>query len=235
MKTYRILWLSLCFPVGVIGAAVGVVLSSAAVAFLFVVSGVFGSLLTLCLAKAFWRRGARGRLRLLAGSALVAGFSGGAFVAYASLLGPGVLLLAVGVLASSPYAVTTYRRWLSSVRAPWASQLDAVVRALAYASPESAQFHPLPQLRDLTDEQLCNRWRTSYRATRRRSSAARLSADTAERQVYLDELEHRNARGFAAWLVAGPEAAENPLPYLTGDHFGAVPPVDWDELTRGHG
>lgn len=233
MKTYRILWLSICVPVGVIGAAVGVVVSPAAVAFLFVVSGVLGSLLTLCLAEAFWRRGARGRLRLLAGSALVAGFSGGAFVAYASLLGPGGLLLAVGVLASSPYAVTTSSSWMRSVRAPSASQLDAVVRALAYASPESAQFQPPPE-RALTDEQLCKRWRASYRATRRRSSVARLSADAAERQVYLDELEHRNARGFAAWLASGPEAAEDPLPYLTGDHIH-VPVVDWDELTRGHG
>ena len=50
--------------------------------------------------------------------------------------------------------------------------------------------------------------------------------------MYLDELERRSSRGFAAWLTAGPEAAEDPLPYLTG-HRADAPTVDWDELTRG--
>ena len=92
-----------------------------------------------------------------------------------------------------------------------------------------------PELRDLTDEQLCKRWRASYRASQRQqSSAVKLIAAVAERQMYLDELERRNASGFAAWLAAGPQAAEDPLPYLTGDRVDA-PAVDWDELTRGQG
>ena len=52
--------------------------------------------------------------------------------------------------------------------------------------------------------------------------------------MYLDELERRNASGFAAWLASGPEAAEDPLPYLTRDHID-TPAVDWDELTRRQG
>ena len=52
--------------------------------------------------------------------------------------------------------------------------------------------------------------------------------------MYLDELERRNASGFAAWLASGPQAAGDPLPYLTADHID-VQAVDWDELTRGHG
>jgi hypothetical protein len=122
-------------------------------------------------------------------------------------------------------------RWFRAVRTPSAAQLDALARSFDYANPESAH----PQLRDLTDEQLCKRWRASYRASQRQqSSAVKLIAAVAERQMYLDELERRNSGGFAAWLAAGPQAAEDPLPYLNGDRVDA-PAVDWDELTRGQG
>jgi hypothetical protein len=231
METYRVLWLSACVPLGAIGAAVGLVISPAAVTFLFIVAGSVGSLLTLCLFDTYWERGTGGRLRLLAGGALVVGTSVGAFVGYASLLGPGVLLLAAAVLAGSPYAVRASSRWFRAVRTPSAAQLDALARSFDYANPESAH----PQLRDLTDEQLCKRWRASYRASQRQqSSAVKLIAAVAERQMYLDELERRNSGGFAAWLAAGPQAAEDPLPYLNGDRVDA-PAVDWDELTRGQG
>ena len=165
MKTYRVLWLSVCVPLGVIGAAVGLVISPAAVAFLFIVVGVVGSLLTFCLVDAYWERGTGGRLRLLAGGALVAGTGVGAFVGYAALLGPGVLLLAAAVLAGSPYAVHAAGRWFRSVRTPSTAQLDALARAFAYANPDSTQFRPPPELRELTDEQLCRRWRASYRSS----------------------------------------------------------------------
>ncbi|MBF4766273.1 hypothetical protein ISU10_00660 [Nocardioides agariphilus] len=232
MEIYRVLWLSVCVPLGAIGAAVGLVVSPAAVVFLFIVVGAVGSV-TFCLFDAYWERSTAGRLRLLAGGALVAGTGVGAFVGYASLLGPGVLLLAAVVLAGSPYAVKAAGRWFRSFRTPSTAQLDAVARAFAYASPEYAQFRA--PVRDLTDEQLCKRWRASYRASQRQqSSAVKLIAGVAERQMYLEELERRNSSGFAAWLAAGAEAAEDPLPYLNGDRVDA-PAVDWDELTRGQG
>jgi hypothetical protein len=62
----------------------------------------------------------------------------------------------------------------------------------------------------------------------------KLIAAVAERQMYLDELERRNSSGFATWLAAGPEAAEDPLTYLNG-HAVEAPALDWDELTRGQG
>jgi MFS family permease len=232
MEIYRVLWLSVCVPLGAIGAAVGLVVSPAAVVFLRIAAGAVGSV-TLCLFDAYWGRSTTGRLRLLAGGALVGGTGGGAFVGIASLLGPGVLLLAAVVLAGSPYAVKVSGRWLRSLRTPSTAQLDAVARAFAYASPEYAQFRA--PVRDLTDEQRCKRWRASYRASQRQqSSAVKLIAGVAERQMYLEELERRNSSGFAAWLAAGAEAAEDPLPYLNGDRVDA-PAVDWDELTRGQG
>ncbi len=234
MEIYRVLWLSVCVPLGAIGAAVGLVVSPAAVVFLFIVSGIVGSLLTFCLVDAFWERGTGGRLRLLAGGALVPGTGAGAFVGYASLLGPGVLLLAAVVLAGSPYAVKASGHWFRSVRTPSAAQLEALARAFDYANPESIRFRPPLELGELTDEQLCRRWRVSYKSSPRQPSAVQRIAALAERQMYLDELERRNASGFAAWLASGPETAGNPLPFITGDRVDA-PAVDWDELTRGQG
>jgi hypothetical protein len=232
MSAYRALWQWTCVLLGVTGTAAALTVSPAAVAVLFVVFGCLGSLLTMGLISEYWELRARGRLRLLAVGWLVAGTSAGAFIGYASFLGPGVLLLSGAALGGSPSAVKASRRWLRSIRTPTAAQLDAVARAFASTSPEYVQFGR-PELRDLTDEQLCRRWRASCKSSQRRPSAAQLVALVGERQTYLDELERRNAKGFAAWLVSGPQT-EDPLPYLTGD-AGAVSTVDWDELTRGTG
>jgi hypothetical protein len=233
MRAHRILWRSICVLLGLTGTAVTLTISPSMVAVLFIFLGVLGILGTLCLSDAYSEQNISGRLRLLTGGALLPGVSGAAFVGYASLIGPGVFLLAAAVFAGSPYAVANSSRWLRSVRTPSAAQLDAVARALSYASPESARLRA-PGLQDLTDEQLCKRWRASYRAARRQSSPVKLIAGLAERQVYLDELERRNETGFAAWLAAGPHAAEDPLPYLAGD-VTPDPPLDWDELIRGQG
>ncbi len=234
MKTYRLLWLSLSVPMAVIGATVGFVVSPAGATCLLIVVGVVGSLLMLCLSDSFWEERAPGRLRLLVRGAPVAGAGAGAFVGYASLFGPGVLLIGAAALLTSPYAVRIVGRWLRSARTPSAAQLDAVARAFAYASPEAALYRA-PGLHDLSDEQLCRRWRASFRASQRQqSSPVKLIAAVAERQMFLEELERRNSSGFAAWLAAGPGAVDDPLPYLSG-HWVEAPAVDWDELTRDQG
>ncbi len=232
MTTYRALWHGSCMVLGVIGAAAAVMVSPAGVAMLFVVLGAVGSLLTMCLVSEFWEVRARGRLRLLALGWAVAGTGGAAFIGYASFLGPGVLLLAGAVLGGSPKAVEAVSRRLRSMRTPTADQLDAVARAFAYANPEYIQYGR-PGLRDLTDEQLCRRWRATCKSSQRRPSAAQLVALVGERQMYLDEIERRNSQGFAAWLASGPHA-EDPLPYLSGDSDPGST-LDWDELTRGTG
>ena len=235
METYRVLWLSICVPLGVIGATVALAVSP----------GGRGVLV----------RRLRGRgqpaddvpRRARTGSAAREVGCGSWRAGHwsqepASVPSSGTRPSWARVSScsqprswrASPYAVKAAGRWLRSVRTPSTAQLDAVARAFAYASPEFAQFRA-PELRDLTDEQLCKRWRASYRAAQRQqSSAVKLIAAVAERQMYLDELERRNSSGFAAWLAAGPQAAEDPLPYLNGDRVDA-PAVDWDELTRGQG
>jgi amino acid transporter len=193
MRAYRVLWLNICVSLGVVGALVAFAVSPAVVAFLFIASGVIGSLLTMCLVSRYSERGGRGG-----------------------------------------WLRRTFGRWLRSLPTPSPAQLDAVACAFGYASPESAHLRA-PGLRALTDEQVCKRWRTSYRASERQQwSAVELIVAVAERQTYLDELERRNRHGFAAWLAASPEAAEDPLPYFIGNRVDS-PAVDWDELTRGPG
>jgi hypothetical protein len=138
----------------------------------------------------------------------------GALVGYTVLLGPGGVLLLVGlVLVSSPYCVRSFRRWLASV-------------------PASLSDQPSVALDALTDEQLCRAWRASYAALQRQSSAARAVTAVAERQRYLDELERRNPDGFAAWLASGAQSPGSPMPYLTGSRAEPTE-INWDELTRG--
>jgi hypothetical protein len=234
MKTHRVLWLSVYVPLNATGAAVALVVSPAAAAFLSAVAALVAALLTMFVVDEYWERGMGGRLGLSAVGALVAGTSVGALFGYAALLGPSVLLLVVAVFVSSPAAVKAAGRWHGSVRSPTTARLDAAARSLPYATPESAQSRA-PDLRALSDEQLCKRWRANYRASQRKQpSTEELIAAVAERQRFIDELERRNRSGFAAWLAAGPQAAEDPMPYFGWDRLDA-PTVDWDELTRRHG
>lgn len=142
--------------------------------------------------------------------------------------------MVLAVLVTSPYAVRTYVRWLLSFRTLSPAQLDKMVRALGYASPEYLTFQPPSGVDALTDEELCHSWRVSCTALGSQPSAAQTAATVTERQTLLDELERRNPRGFAAWLASEAWTPGNPLPYLTRG-WTDQPVINWDELTRGPG
>ncbi len=233
MKVYRTWWYRTCALVGMIGVVAALATSPEAVAVVFILLGVVGTIVTLCLGDTFWGQTTRGRARLLLIGAAVPGSCFAALIGYGATLGAGVLLIATAVLIGSPPAVTFANKMVRSVPTPSAAQLEAVAHALACTNPAFALSRSA-SVSDLTDEQLCKRWRASYRASQRRTSALELISGVAERQVYLDELERRNRAGFTVWLTAGPEAADNPLPYLTDEHRDA-PVLDWDQLTRDQG
>jgi hypothetical protein len=153
---------------------------------------------------------------------------------YASLLGPGVLLLAAAVFAGSPYAVKAPGRWFRSVRTSSAAQLDAVARAFAYASPESTGSGCRRTCTSSPMSSYANGGEPVTSHLRDSRQRSKLIAGVAERPMYLDELARRNPSGFGAWLASGPQIAGDPMPYLTADHIDAAT-VDWDELTRGTG
>jgi hypothetical protein len=232
MSAYRLLWLVVCAVLAFVGGSVAVVLFPAALVCVLVAFGLVGSILALCLISEYGKSPPPHRLRLVVKGALVGGTTAGAFIGFAVLLGAGAFLLAISVLASSPYAVRTYGRWLGSTPTPTASQLDALAHAFAYASPEYVAMPQTPGLPDLTDEQLCQGWRASYMALQQQLSPSQTVATVAQRQGYLDEFDRRNPRGFAAWLAAGARAPGNPLPYLVRARVDS-PTINWDELTRG--
>jgi hypothetical protein len=223
MKIYMRLWLVACVPLAAVGASVAFVISPVAVTLLFIYFGVVGMLMTLGFVAEYWERSSDGRMRLLAGGAVVGGGAACSFIGFASLLGAGVFLLAVLVLASSPYAVRTSRRWLGVVQR--SRCMERLAHACAYAHPHYVARPPM-DLSTLTDEQLCYRWRVSYLALLH-SSAGQMKETVVERQNYLDEFERRNPSGFDAWLASGPLASASPMPYLVD-----VPAINWDDLTR---
>lgn len=232
MKAYRVVWLAVCATLAMVGVSVLVVLSPAALAWLFLASAVVGTILTLAVVTEEGARHPRARTRLMVRSALVGGTVTSALIGFSIILGAGVLLLGLCVLISSPYAVSIYGHWLGSAPTPSAAQLDALAHALAYANPEPLSAQPTSELRLLTDEQLCQGWRASYLALQARSSAEQILRTVEERQRYLDEFERRNPRGLTAWLASGARAAGNPLPYLSVRRADR-PGINWDELARG--
>jgi hypothetical protein len=223
MRLYTRLWQGLCVLLAAVGASVAFVQSPVAMTFVFIYFGIFGMLLTPGFVGEYWELSRGGRMRLLAGGAVVGGSAACSFVGFASLLGLGVFLLTVEVVATSPYAVVTLRRGLGAARRSrcW----EAFAHACAFAHPHYVS-RPQNDLSTLTDQQLCQLWRASYLALLH-APARQMSAIAEQRQRYLDEFERRNRTGFAAWLGSGPLASASPMPYRVG-----VPTVDWDDLTR---
>jgi hypothetical protein len=232
MKIYQRVWVAVCAPLAMFGLSVGAAFVPVVVALL---ASFFAAVAGVATWVWLWRsedseEPPRRPGRAIAKNAGVAGGAAGAVTGFEFLLGPGALLLLFLVLGSSPYAVRGIGRWLRS--GPTSGQLVTVTRALSYASPEYLVYQPPVGVEALTDEELCQAWRTSYTLLGQQPSAARIAAVAAERQTYLEELERRHPRGFGAWLASGARAAGNPLPYVTRD-WAEEPAVNWDELTRG--
>lgn len=226
MKIYRSLWLAVCVPLTPVGAGVAFVHAPVASTFLFIYFGAIGMLLTPVLVAEYWERSSGGRMRLLGCGAVVGATAVCSFIGFAFLVGAYVLLLAVFVFTSSPYAMRRHRGWLGVARR--SRCLQGLGRACARARPHHAS-RPTLDLSTLTDEQLCYRWRVSYLALMQ-PSAGQMSAIVLERESYLDEFERRNRSGFATWLASGPLASASPMPYLVG-----APTINWDDLTREQG
>ena len=233
MKLYRRLWVAVCAPLTMVGLSLGFVIAPVAVTVLAVFFGAIAAVSAwVWLGQSEDVTGLpRAPAHVIAKSALTVGAAIGAVIGFAVLLGTGALLLLILVLASSPYAVGAFGRWLPSVPTPSSAQLDQVVRALSYASPEYLTYQPSLGVEALTDEELCQGWRASYKVLQHQPSAGQRQRPWRSGRRF-DELERRNPRGFAAWLASGARAPGNPLPYLTRG-WAEQPSINWDELTRG--
>lgn len=233
MKMYRTGWLVAGMALLVVGVGAAAHGSPLAALISFVVVAVVCSLLSLgVVGIRGTSRPRRVRARSVATRALVGGTIAVALVGFAALLGQHVGLLAFVALVTSPPAVRAYGRWLRSVPTPSAAQLDAIARAFANAGMGYAGIQPEPAPRELTDEELSQRWRASCLYLRRRPSTTQVIRSVEQRQIYLDEFERRYPRAFAAWLTSGAGTLDYLTPYAVrsrDDHAR----INWDELTRG--
>jgi hypothetical protein len=238
MKVYRLAWLIVCATLAALGVAVLLLLSPAALTYLFGVSAALGAILTLPAAVKHGTRPRTASARRVLTGALGGGTLASACVGFAIVLGAGVFLLILAVAVSSPYAVGAYIRWMGSVPAsstmPVAGWASGVLypTGLAYPAPGWAPPQVGPDLRRLSTHELCRAWCASYLILVDRSSGSMTKAVLAtveERQSYLDEFERRNATGLAAWLASDARVASNPLPYLVEDRADRSV-INWDEL-----
>jgi hypothetical protein len=233
MKMYRTGWLVAGIALLVVGVGAAAHGSPRAPLIALVVVAVACSLVSSIVVDIRGTsRPRRARARSVATSALVGGGIAVALVGFTALLGQRVGLLAFVVLATSPRAVAAYGRWLRSVPTPSAAQLDAIARAFANTGVGYVGVQPEPDPRELTDEELSQRWRASCLYLRGRPSTAQVIRSMEQRQVYLDEFERRYPGAFAAWLTSGAGTLDCLTPYAVrsrDDHAR----IDWDELTRG--
>jgi hypothetical protein len=159
--------------------------------------------------------------------------AGGAYVGFAVVFGLGVVVVAIALLSTSPFALKLVAR---AVRAAWASsggRFEFAGGALACTGLGFVPIHRGDDVCLLTDEQLCEAWRTSTAALRG-GSPHRTKRIVEQRQRYLDEFERRNPKGLKVWLASTDTAGCDPAVYLV-ERWIDLPGADWDELTRGQG
>jgi len=190
----------------------------------------------LCAGFHYNRPDRRGRsphdgLLLVAGVAAVITISTAGWVT--ALGAGGLLLLAVAVLswpgtysylASRPQ-IQAWRHRLEPPSAdpaprdrPATSDLGTAVTLPATPEPVAAPpVEPHAPVSTLTDEELCQAWRASFRTLEQllvASDTARQAQLISRRQQYLDELERRHPNGFARWLASGARPAGDPSRFL---------------------
>jgi hypothetical protein len=116
-------------------------------------------------------------------------------------LGGNLLFVALCMALSAPPLVGRCCRWLDPAPPASTAQLRAALGAAAWASPEYVPVDlgvpagSAGQLRLLTDEELCERWRTSCAALLEHGSPL-AGGEVEYRRELLDELERRNPAGF---------------------------------------
>lgn len=216
-RAHRWIWVSAVCVLG----GVGVVLTFCTVSVPTIAgTGLVGAIVGCIAYPPFYRPGpppAAPEPRALGRAAASGAAVALALIGLLSLMGPAALLLAAlvgAVLAvTSPAAVRCIVRW------------RLLVAREQETAPEPSGGRGIERLgmgvdrqspRELTTEQLCRAWRTSFvLLDRTDDSEARTLLSTVRRR-YLDELERRDPDGFERWMAAGARAASDPTRYISG-------------------
>lgn len=162
----------------------------------------------------------------VAGCAVLGGTVVVALVGLSTLVGAWVLLVCLLVAGSSPGAVRFYRRRVAGVDAstdhrPPADDLPPAEHSLTAVEREA---------RGLTDTDLCQVWRTSFRELRAATSPSLQAEIVASRQVYLDELARRDRAGLEAWMSSGAAGPEDASPVFSTSTRRSETSIDWDAM-----
>jgi hypothetical protein len=232
LKAYRVVWLIVCAAFGVVGLTVAFYAAPYNLVVLSVECAVAAGIWALLVVQ-YGNRSRRSRVRFVLLASLTGWAAGGAFVGHAVVFGPGVIVLVIALVGTSPVVLKMTARALRAVWASSGGYFEVAGSALAYTG---LGFVPIPRGDDpslLTDDQLCEAWRSSTAALRG-GSTHRVNRMVERRQQYLDEFERRNPKGLKVWLASTDTAACDPCVYLI-ERWIDLPAADWDELTRGQG
>lgn len=123
----------------------------------------------------------------------------------ASVSGPGLLLVLVLAGVTMPPARSGLRLALGGPAAP--GSLTGPVE------PGCTRL-PTKPLAELTDQELCSAWRSSFAALHATTSPLVAEAVVALRQLCLDEMEKRDPEALQAWLESGARASDGPDRFL---------------------
>ena len=231
MWIYRLVWLLMCTALAMTGLLAGLAVSPAALGSVAVTALVAGAVV----AFAVWcvtepEPGSSRAAFVVRGAALTA-LAVTAAPGLAVALGGNFLLVALWVVLSAPSLVGRYYRWLDSAPRPSAEQLGAVMGAAAWPAPGCVPVghgSPTGPLWLVTDEELCERWRTSCMELQAQSSMISRVGTVEERRALLEEIERRNPAGFLVWITS------EPRPATLHAHLSRTPTgrthVDWDAL-----
>ena len=251
MRLYGVLWATAFLVVTLTGTAAAFQVSPTAVVTLLLSFAVVGAIVSFAFVQGSPQRNAAERARAVLLGGVIGSLSAGAFAGHAILLGEVVFVLAALMVVASPPAARAYVAWL--LRGPHltAAQIEEMSQALSCSVPGVTPFdladwttpsNPSPSgharreaddLRSLTDEQLCRKWRSTYQTVRHPDDHGAVPLDVIDyRQWLLDELERRHSVGFAVWLASSPRSAGSPLPYLRA-RKAHRPRIDWNQLISG--
>lgn len=225
MSVYRGGWLIVAAALILIGMLAAAAMSLPNLLVLFTAFALVGAVVVLLVRQA----DGNGARDILLG-ACAAGSFAGAFAGLTKIMGAAAIIVALVVVASSPWVVGASRRWLRTVPSPLDWPLDSVLWALSYSGPAHVPFQPPPGGQPVSDDQLlCQAWSASYRELEATTSRRRAMRIVEERSEYLDELERRNPAALAAWLASAATAADSPPTYLSEARVDPSA-IDWDEL-----
>jgi len=206
MHLYRWGWTAVTAAVVLLGVAVALLTSPAAV---LVVLGVVA-----LVALSIQRHLGSVPLREAVRAGAVAAVGGVAIVGLVGLLGPAAFGLALLLGGGCPAVLLRClpRRRPAPTPVPRPAATDGP-EAKAPVKPTRVSTASA-QLADLSTEQLCWRWRTSFIALCNSPSWVARARLARDRQHYLDEMERRAPAAFRRWLDSGARAAGDPGSYL---------------------